>query len=361
MCIDTKELKVFEIRTEAEVDTFKDYINAINPDNPFYKPELFKEAGNIDGKIKYFVYFENEEPSILMCFYLRPINLNGKSTKYKDSISPYGYSGPLFQPDIDEEKLKCFWKMVDTWYQENNVVSEFIRFSLNGNHIGYSGKPFATLNNVKGVLLPHEDQWANFRPKVRNNYRKAQKEGLEFKMYYGDIPSKIVSEFYDIYIQTMQRNNAVDYYYFPKSYFSEYQENNPKNAAIAMVLLNGKPISTEFILLSESTVFSYLGGTLSEYFHTRPNDFLKINVMDWGRENGRTYYVLGGGRKNDDQLYKYKKNFFPKQEDLVYYTGRKIVLPEIYQELVDQFLEQDKKTPSIDDGYFPAYRTAHGK
>lgn len=360
MCKDTKNLKVFEIGTKAEVDTFKDYINAINPDNPFYKPELFKEAGNIDGKIHYFVYFENNRPSILMCFYLRPIKVNDKLTQYQDTTSPYGYSGPLFQPDIEEEKLKCFWKMVDAWYQDNNVVSEFVRFSLNGNHIGYTGKPFATLNNVKGELLSKEKQWDNFKPKVRNNYRKAQKEGLDFTMHYRDISQETVSEFYDIYIKTMQRNNAVDYYYFPKSYFSEYLENNPKNAAIAMVLYNGKPISTEFVLLSENTIFSYLGGTLSDFFHTRPNDFLKINVMDWGRDNGKKYYVLGGGRKNEDQLYKYKKNFFPIEEDIVYYTGRKIVMPKIYQELIDQSLDQIEEIPAIDEGYFPAYRSPIG-
>lgn len=361
MDVDTKTLKVFEISTQTEVDTFKYYINAINSDNPFYKPELFKEAGNIDGKIHYFVYFENQKPFILMCFYLRSINLNGKATDYKDAISPYGYSGPLFQPDIDNEKLQSFWEMVDDWYKENNVVSEFIRFSLNGNHIGYTGTPIATLNNVKGKLISKETQWENFKPKVRNNYRKSQKEGLQFILYYGDISPEIVSEFYDIYIKTMQRNKAVDYYYFPKSYFSEYLENNPKNGGIAMVLLNGKPISTEFILLSESTIFSYLGGTLAEYFHTRPNDFLKINVMDWGREHGRTYYVLGGGRSNDDQLYKYKKDFFPKEEDLVYYTGRKIVQPEVYQKLVIQTINKPDEIPNIGEGYFPAYRSASGK
>ena len=128
-----------------------------------------------------------------------------------------------------------------------------------------------------------------------------------------------------------------------------------------MVLLNGMAISTEFILLSSSTIFSYLGGTLAEFFHTRPNDFLKINVMDWGRENDRTHYVLGGGRSNDDQLYKYKKDFFPKEEDLIYYTGRKIVLPEVYQKLVNRTLDKPEDFPSIEEGYFPAYRSASGK
>lgn len=358
MHMDNKDLKVFKIGTEEEVEVFKTYINTIDSNNPFCKPELFKEAGHIDGEIHYFVYFENEIPMVLMCFYLRPIFVQGEQLEYHDTSSPYGYSGPLYKPEMEITKLESFWEMVDKWYIQNNIVTEFVRFSLNGNHLGYTGKSIPTLNNIQGEIVTPEEQWTNFKPKVRNNFRKAQKEGLEFVMYHGDISQETVSNFYDIYIDTMKRNQAIDYYFFPKAYFSEYIENNPGNAAIAMVLLNGSPISTEFALLSDDTVFSYLGGTLSDFFYTRPNDFLKIMVMDWARQNGKKYYVLGGGRKNDDQLYKYKKNFFPKEQDLVYYTGRKIVLPKIYQEIINRTSGESTENHSIDDGYFPIYRIA---
>ncbi|MDF0708327.1 GNAT family N-acetyltransferase [Flagellimonas okinawensis] len=352
-----KQLSVFKINTESEVHTFKNFINTINPDNPFYKPELFKEAGHMDGEIHYFIYFEEEVPLVLMCFYLRPIYINGNLSEYTDVSSPYGYSGPLFKKDLGLNTIENFWELVDNWYKSNGVVTEFIRFSLDGNHLGYTGATISTLDNVMGRILTEEEQWQSFKPKVRNNYRKAQKEELKFEMFYGNIPDEIMDDFYNIYISTMKRNKATDYYFFPKCYFSQYLENNPENATIAMVFKNNIPISTEFILLSKDTIFSYLGGTNSEYFHTRPNDFLKIEVMDWGRKNGKKFYVLGGGRQNGDPLYKYKKNFFPKENDIIYYTGRKVLLPEVYREIVESISKNSENLEKIEEGYFPIYRS----
>ena len=128
------------------------------------------------------------------------------------------------------------------------------------------------------------------------------------------------------------------------------------------------PISTEFILLSSETVFSYLGGTNSEYFNTRPNDFLKVNMMNWARKLDFKYYVLGGGRANEDSLYDYKKFFFPKDEDVIFYTGRKVLNQKIYQELVvkaknlngrkeikEDKLKNKNSTVKVDT-FFPTYR-----
>lgn len=352
-------LKVFKIQTHNEVCEFKDVINSIDPSNPFYKPELILEASNQSDDIHYFVYYEHNVPTVLMIFYLRPILINGAPSGYFDTCSPYGYNGPLFKSSTTNvDCLKRFWKMVDDWYKENSVVSEFIRFSLTNNHIGYSGTTISTLNNVRGEIIEAEQQWVNFKPKVRNNFRKAQKECLTFKMFYGDIPENVISDFYDIYISTMKRNQATDLYYFPKSYFSKYLNENPRNAGIAMVYSNEIPVSTEFVLLSNDTIFSYLGGTNADYFHTRPNDFLKLNVLEWGRGQNKKYYVLGGGRKNDDHLYKYKKNFFPKENDIIYHTGRKIILPEIYKSLSvkDDLNGVDLESSLNGEGYFPIYR-----
>lgn len=353
-------LKIFKIKSRDEVCEFKSAINSIDPSNPFYKPELILEAGEQHHDIHYFVYYEKGEPKVLMSFYLRPIFINEESTGYRDTCSPYGYSGPLFNPtSTGLESLKHFWEMVDDWYKENNVVSEFIRFSLNDNHIGYTGFAIPTLNNVCGKIIDAEQQWIDFKPKVRNNFRKAEKENLTFKMFFEDIPENVISDFYGIYISTMKRNKATDMYYFSQSYFSKYLKENPKNAGIAMVYCDGTAISTEFVLLSDNTIFSYLGGTDSAYFHTRPNDFLKINVLEWGRNVGKKHYVLGGGRTNGDQLYKYKKNFFPKEDDIVYLTGRKIILPEIYRSLSKKVLQEreiDIESSLGGHGYFPAYR-----
>ena len=114
------------------------------------------------------------------------------------------------------------------------------------------------------------------------------------------------------------------------------------------------------LLLSNDTVFSFLGGTDAEFFDARPNDFLKINVMNWARKMGYKYYLLGGGKTNNDGLYNYKKSFFPKDKSIVFFTGRKILDMDIYEKLV-AIAQKENKLSGIDTNdnskdFFPKYR-----
>ena len=69
-----------------------------------------------------------------MPFLLRKVPYKDQEETYYDVISPYGYSGPLFNKNMSRGYLILFWEAVDSWYQENHVVSEFVRFSLNHNY-----------------------------------------------------------------------------------------------------------------------------------------------------------------------------------------------------------------------------------
>ena len=107
-------------------------------------------------------------------------------------------------------------------------------------------------------------------------------------------------------------------------------------------------------------MFSYLGGTLADYFEYRPNDFLKYRVINWGREKGFAFYNLGGGLKEDDSLHRYKRSFFPLDEEIPYYTGRKVVDKKVYIELVELANLKGKdgctSDSAIEENFFPLYR-----
>ena len=354
-------MSTFSLETNA-LDTSEDFevyiqtLNTISCDNPFYKVELLKFNLNPKHDLKYFTFSRNNEVCILMPIYIRKI----PASNFFDVVSPYGYSGPLFKREVPEQVVNEFWKQVDRWYKENNVVSEFIRFSLNGNHLHYSGTIKAALKNVNGEVLEDEElQWNSFKPKVRNNFRKALKHNLEAKIYHKDLDDEKLEEFYEIYIATMNRNVATSHYFYTLDSFKMLVEKNPESSILALISQNNITISAELILASKTTLYSFLGGTLSEYFNTRPNDFLKLKVMQWARENGYRNYVLGGGRTDEDNLYKYKKSFFPKTEDLVYYTGRKILNKEEYLSLMIsksgnsnyQITKEEEQ-----ENYFPLYR-----
>ena len=156
----------------------------------------------------------------------------------------------------------------------------------------------------------------------------------------------------------MNRKNASKKYLYPLSYFKKLFKENIGKCAIVLIYKENIAISTELILLSNDTIYSFLGGTLEDYFHTRPNDFLKIEVMKWARKHNIKYYVLGGGIDDDDDLYKYKKSFFPNDKDVIFYTGNKIINKNIYSKLLNKKLKtiKDETKENNYTNYFPEYR-----
>lgn len=349
--------EVFSIKNIEDSKVYDKNLSKLNLYNPFNSRQLMQPTGCLNGDLSYFKLSKNNAPLIIMPFFYRKISIKNTQTSYYDITSPYGYSGPSYDKE-NEIYLPSFWELVDNWYKENNVISEFIRFNLSYNYKHYTGELFPTLLNVKGEITDPEVLWEKFKPKVRNNYRKAVKNGLEYKMHYGEIDEKVIDDFYNIYISTMERNGANTQYYYKKEYFMNIALENKEKCSVAMIYKDSIPISTEFILLSNNTAFSYLGGTLSEYFNSRPNDFLKFNTIKWLYDLKIKYYVLGGGRKNGDGLYTYKKSFFANDDDVIYYTGQKIIDQSAYDELCKLTFKEynlDKKqTEGIT--FFPSYR-----
>jgi sugar O-acyltransferase (sialic acid O-acetyltransferase NeuD family) len=353
------KLDCFNLISKEDILKYKSFLENFKGFDVFYKPELFKIKNTETEQLKYFILRKEEQIIAIMPFSQRKIILDNKNTTYFDITSFYGYSGPLFINKISTDNINCFWNLVDNWYGKNKIVSEFIRFNLEGNYQNYSGKLTPTLNNVMGNILEDEDlQWNNFTSKVRNNYRKAISNGLESKIYYKNIDENIINIFHDIYIKTMDRNNAENNYYYSIEYFKTFIISNPENIAIAIIYKDEVPISTELILLNKNKMFSFLGGTNADFFSLRPNDFLKMEAIKWGRKQGYSNYILGGGRSNGDSLYKYKKSFFPNTDDVIYYTGRKIINTSAYEKLVTLANKYSYKISDQDitNEYFPLYR-----
>lgn len=352
-------LEAITIIEDSDVLGYKAYLSQINNDNPYYKYELINVDFEYNYHLMYFLYKINGEPLILMPFYLKPIMLDNDKSGYYDVSSPWGYTGPLFKSTLDDMAIKNFWHAIGDWYKKNNVISEFIRFNFTGNHNHYNGIVQHALTNVKGKITDLNNLWKNFDRSVRKNFNTASNSDLTYNIYHKSFTNKQIEEFYDIYIGTMDRHSANANFYHSKNYFSKFIFNNLNNCAICTVYKDNVAISTELVLLSKDYIYSFLGGTNSQYFHLRPNDFLKIKMLNWAQENGFSYYIIGGGRKDGDSLYKYKKKFFPKDADINFYTGRKILDREIYNGLSYAHFEKNSMKFSeadMDKEFFPAYR-----
>ncbi|MDH7446557.1 GNAT family N-acetyltransferase [Aquimarina sp. 2201CG14-23] len=355
------KLLVRSLDDSSDILKYKELLQKEWNNNVYYSSEHIKHFEKDSDKLKYFLFENADTPIVLMPFVYREIKIKGKTQPYYDVVSPYGYSGPLYNENVSADDVIQFWKHVDQWYLENGVVTEFIRFSLNNNFTNYSGTLIESLANVKGNLLgDFEDQWKAFLPKVRNNYRKAVNYNLEFKVFHKqEITRDVITIFNDIYVNTMNRNNADSLYFFSNEYFENLILSNLNNFSIAIAYYEGTPISIELIINYQDTIFAFLGGTNAEYFSYRPNDFLRVKIIEWAIDNNVKYYVLGGGMKDGDGLYKNKKSLFPKDKDVVFCTGRKIVNEKVYDELCTAFDEEKYRSIEKEDlknYFFPFYR-----
>ncbi|WP_272152037.1 GNAT family N-acetyltransferase [Tenacibaculum aiptasiae] len=354
--------KVFEINSyegKREYVSLLSSLDCINPYSQLDYMDVFSEG--LENLVCFSYFNEVSDSRVIMPIHINPIQIEEEKTEFFDTVTPYGYSGPISSANASEIDVTEFWRNVDNWYFENNVVSEFVRFNLSNNHLNYSGEVVQTMLNIKGEILDEDIQWKSFDRKVRKNVNKAKRENLVGNVYFmSTIDEDKILEFYNIYIETMIRTNALEKFHYSLENFKKFIKFNNEYCAICTVYLDNTPIASELVLKSKDSIYSFLGGTDERFFDKRPNDFLKVKVIDWGRKQNLKYYVLGGGYGLEDGIFKYKKCFFPN--DIVnYYTGRKIVNRELYTGLIEKtnkyrtsvgLLELDLK----DESFFPLYK-----
>jgi lipid II:glycine glycyltransferase (peptidoglycan interpeptide bridge formation enzyme) len=353
-------LIIDKLNQKEGIKNYKSLLFDLEISEPYYLIDYIDVFSEGLKNLVCFSYFNKEVNSkVIMLGYLNPIIIGEEKTQFFDIITPYGYSGPISSTNASATDIIEFWKNVDNWYLENNVVSEFIRFNLSNNHLNYSGDVFPTMLNVKGEIIDEELQWKSFDRKVRKNVNKARRENLKSYIYFLNIEDDKIYEFFNIYIQTMVRTKAVKKFHYSFNDFKRFINANGQYCGICTVYFYGNPIASELVLISEDSIYSFLGGTDVKYFDKRPNDFLKVELINWARNQNLKYYVLGGGYGFEDGIFKYKKSFFPN--DVVnYYTGRKILNYDIYNKLVKKSNAyrncSSKEELDIDDvSFFPLY------
>lgn len=350
---DQLELRVLRLRLEEDRLEYTRTIKNQWLGNPYYSYDYFSHHKSDMTEIIVFELKKGDESLAIMPMIKRIIP--DTADNYFDVTSPYGYNGPLFKDQLELSTIDYFWKEVDTWYADNNIITEFVRFSLTGNYKNYSGQCTKTLKNVQGRLLDKfENQWLTFTAKVRNNYRRAVNHNLRFAIYENqEITQREIQVFYDIYVSTMIRNKAPNFLFFSLEYFTELVSNNSERFSLAMVYVDEIAVSTELIINHANIIHAFLGGTNAEYFTYRPNDFLRVEVIKWAIGKQKKFYILGGGIKDFDGLYKSKKSFFPKDEDVLFYTGRKIINHTAYKKCNERATD-DTNTEITE--FFPLYR-----
>ncbi len=296
------------------------------------------------------LYYENGDDRAINVVFKRDVSKDRHFTEkltpdtYFDLITPYGYGGFLGEISDYDSLNKAYIQ----YCMDKRYVCEFVRFGLFSDYYKhYDGEIESRTHNVVRNLEGSVDEiWMDFKQKVRKNVKRANTYALEIIV---DETGKYLDDFLRIYYGTMERSEAEEQFFFKKTFFEELISTD--NAVMFHVKFEEKIISTELVIYGEDNCYSYLGGTDSEYFYTRANDFLKFEIIKWAKEKGLKNFVLGGGYGADDGIFQYKMNLAPHGiKD--FYIGRKIFDRGAYDILCG--MREDK---ILSNAYFPKYRS----
>jgi len=277
-----------------------------------------------------------------------------------DIATPYGYGGPFASGDRHSPESLQFWEEFDAWCAQNNIVSEFIRFSLFPEQtLPYPGQTWQVAEHlVRSLHRSEATLWMDVAHKVRKNVNRARQNGVSIEMHRDDSDNSLLDRFLDIYRETMQRREAAQSYCFPRKMFADITTNLPENAVYFFAVRDGESLAVELVLVSANSVYSFLGGTREDAFAWRPNDLLKFEIIRWARDKGKTNFVLGGGYRPGDGIFQYKLGFAPHGR-VDYFQGGRIHDSSRYRMLVEARRKLETARGTVwqpAEAFFPKYR-----
>lgn len=134
-----------------------------------------------------------------------------------------------------------------------------------------------------------DDLWKTIDRKVRNQVRKAQKEGLTAA--HGGVA--LVDDFYAVFAQNMRDLGTP---VFPKSLFVETARAFPRTTQFFVVRHGDRPVAGGVALTFRGTVLVPWASSLREARHLCPNMLLYWSMMEWAVSQG--CYVFDFGRSS---------------------------------------------------------------
>ncbi len=266
-------------------------------------------------------------------------------------VTAYGYGG-IYGNSGDGKLLSEFLECVASHCRNSGVVAELIRLNpmigvqqcLNG----YYDLKRANSQIVVALQRSDQDIWKSYKHNNRKNINKAKRTGIE--VIHESILGERFEDYLEVYTHTMNRREAKRHFHFPPGFYEYLSSTLGDRCKVFYAVLGGKTLSVELVLNSETTVYSYLGGTREDCFEIRPNNLLKHEIIMWARDSGFDDYLLGGGPGGSDGIFEYKRSFAPDGK-VDFVIASKVHDKETYQYLIDKCLSHHPQSLEAASAY----------
>mmetsp|Transcript_19263 Transcript_19263/g.48139 ORF Transcript_19263/g.48139 Transcript_19263/m.48139 type:complete len:367 (+) Transcript_19263:412-1512(+) len=303
------------------------------------------------------------------CYYVylkRPIYSEGLSTAraYFDLVSPYGYGGPWAEGEISKEKWVVFRSLFAEAARNRNYITEFIRFSP---LLDDRQQLFRSATEQMVTYWFHQQTVAvdlragPYLTKAGKRHKYAvnvaRRKGYVVRVEHGSsIRSCSLLAFKELYKETMERLCARSYYHFSDEYYSTLIEVLQDRVILCTVESEHAVVAAGFFLEYEELVHYHLSATSEEGRLHGATDIMLNEIARRAQGKGMSTFHLGGGLKQGDGLFNFKKSIGRVRMD--WFLGKYIFDPEKYEQLVQERaskLKVDVQT-LVDTHHFPEYR-----
>lgn len=331
-------------------DNWSKFIEKFDMLDIYYSQEYVNLFADVEDGVPEAVYYENENGKVFYPFIKRKIDIK---EGYFDIITPYGYGGPVLEGK--HSVIKPFYHQFTEYCLRNNIITETVRLHPLLKNDEYM-KDVMTVDYIRKTtavdLTPSlEEIRKNYTSSNKRNIKKANREGVTIYIsnYQDDIEI-----FMDLYYETMDRNNALSYYYFDKSFFyRQMEETLLSKSYLLFAKYDEKIIAGVILLIGKEYAHYHLGASKTDYLFLRPNNLLYDAMVEFSKSLGLKTLHLGGGYQENDNLFKFKTSF-TNNKHFHYYLGKHILNDKIYHELSQMVM--NNLSCNDECNFFPAYR-----
>ncbi len=255
----------------------------------------------------YFTLSSNEGVSVFPVMEVNsPVTgLRGVSLPFAD------YCEPLLYDDSEFEEL--YREIVEHGRRRN---WKYVLFKMIGEHGGW-GEPSAryfrhvlTLDGDEGEVLK------NFRSSTKRNIKKAEKEGVEARIYRS---LDSLREFYRLYCMTRKLVQNLPPYPW-KFILSEYEQIISKGLGfVVLASINGRNVAGGIFYNFGGNVLYRYGASDRNYLHLRPNNLVMWEAIKWSIENRYRTFCFGSTDFDNDGLRQFKRGWGTEEISINYY------------------------------------------
>lgn len=313
----------------------------------FYHTFDYHKFSIIEPERAVLLVYRNQDVLIGIPLIIRPVF----DTNYFDATSVYGYPGPVSKNITDEFDNSHLKLELDNYFKKHNIIAAFSRLNPYINHQKNILKGIGECLDKSAVVAINlttdlETQRLGYQRRIKSQINKARRLCDIIKIENnGDI-----TEFVNIYYETMDRVNAKESYYFSKAYFNEFMNSKDFQTDVLLAVTKDtkETIAGAMFVKTNHLVQYHLAGTKTDFLNLNPVKILIDEMRIIASKEKYEYLNLGGGLgSTEDSLLRFKMSFSKGLK--TFCIWKYIANESIYRNLTE------KHTIKSTD-FFPAYR-----